>query len=229
MERDYAERRPELKQVIPYGIVTCEERVLLVRRTKGGGEARLHDKLSIGIGGHINPVDAGSGTGREAVLSDLFTSATRREIELHQCIHGGLCRVDNVEKAVVGATLELLTRLLVHVRSAQHCVAANTGGKRHGTCGLRAGARYRFDDLCGRLIEQLVIVGFEPNPNLLGHRALRVSLRVFRDGTCVLGPPAHGRMDAGLYRRACHLSTTKHVRVQTHENREREALSIQLI
>ncbi len=88
VERDYAERRPELKQVIPYGIVTCEERVLLVRRTKGGGEARLHDKLSIGIGGHINPVDAGSGTGREAILSELFSTATRREIEEELTIEG---------------------------------------------------------------------------------------------------------------------------------------------
>jgi predicted NUDIX family phosphoesterase len=31
--------------------------VFLLRRTKRGGEARLHGLHSIGVGGHINPVD----------------------------------------------------------------------------------------------------------------------------------------------------------------------------
>jgi predicted NUDIX family phosphoesterase len=57
VERSVAERTPSWKQIIPYTIVVCGERILLTRRTKGGGEARLHDKHSIGIGGHINPVD----------------------------------------------------------------------------------------------------------------------------------------------------------------------------
>jgi len=33
------------------------QRVLLLKRLRQGGEARLHDKLSIGVGGHINPED----------------------------------------------------------------------------------------------------------------------------------------------------------------------------
>lgn len=93
VEREYAERSPGLKQVIPYGIVTCGERTLLVERSKRGGEARLHNKLSIGIGGHINPVDAGSGAaashpGREVALKDLFNAATRRELEEELSIDG---------------------------------------------------------------------------------------------------------------------------------------------
>lgn len=32
-----------------------------ITRGGSGGEARLHDKGSIGIGGHINPVDRQSG------------------------------------------------------------------------------------------------------------------------------------------------------------------------
>src|SRR4030095_16162199 len=62
VERAVAERTPSWKQIIPYTLVQCGERVLLTRRTKGGGEARLHDKHSIGIGGHINPVDLEQGT-----------------------------------------------------------------------------------------------------------------------------------------------------------------------
>lgn len=57
VEREYAERSPHLKQLIPYSIVTCDGRVLLVQRSAKGGEKRLHGKLSIGIGGHVNPED----------------------------------------------------------------------------------------------------------------------------------------------------------------------------
>lgn len=58
VERGYAERQPSLKQLIPYTIVRRQEEVLLLRRTDQGGEVRLHQKLSIGVGGHVNPVDA---------------------------------------------------------------------------------------------------------------------------------------------------------------------------
>jgi predicted NUDIX family phosphoesterase len=57
VERTYAERTPSLKQVIPYSIIVCDGRVLLFQRLATGGEKRLHGKLSIGIGGHINPQD----------------------------------------------------------------------------------------------------------------------------------------------------------------------------
>jgi predicted NUDIX family phosphoesterase len=93
VERSHAERTPGLQQIIPYGIVTCDERVLLVERSKHGGEARLHNKLSIGIGGHINPVDAALGatssTARRAdAMRDLFNAATRRELEEELSIDG---------------------------------------------------------------------------------------------------------------------------------------------
>ena len=62
VERDYAERTPALKQVIPYTIVFRRDdqgipQIFRLVRTKAGGEARLHNKLSIGVGGHIEPVD----------------------------------------------------------------------------------------------------------------------------------------------------------------------------
>lgn len=58
VERPFAERTPALKQVIPYTVVMVGARVLLLTRKKSGGERRLHDKLSIGVGGHVNPEDA---------------------------------------------------------------------------------------------------------------------------------------------------------------------------
>jgi predicted NUDIX family phosphoesterase len=77
VERARAERTPSWKQVIPYCVVSNGAEVLLTRRRAKGGEARLHDKLSIGIGGHINPVDHDD----DADGEDLLLAAARREIE----------------------------------------------------------------------------------------------------------------------------------------------------
>jgi predicted NUDIX family phosphoesterase len=87
VERPYAERSPHLKQIIPYTLVVAESpvegpRVLCVRRLPQGGEQRLVGKLSIGIGGHINPIDGATnviaaGTERE-LDEELFLSGARR-------------------------------------------------------------------------------------------------------------------------------------------------------
>jgi predicted NUDIX family phosphoesterase len=56
MPRSEAERNPEYKQLIPYVIFACENSIFTYRRS-GGGEKRLEGNLSVGVGGHINPVD----------------------------------------------------------------------------------------------------------------------------------------------------------------------------
>jgi predicted NUDIX family phosphoesterase len=45
------------KQVIPYLVLRDGERYFLMRRTRAGGDARLHDRWTIGVGGHLNPGD----------------------------------------------------------------------------------------------------------------------------------------------------------------------------
>lgn len=86
VERAYAERTPSLKQVIPYTVVTRGGEVLLLTRTKRGGDARLHDKLSIGVGGHVEPHDLpehGSLPGsspKDSRGRDPVPNATRREV-----------------------------------------------------------------------------------------------------------------------------------------------------
>ena len=59
LERPIAESDPTHKQLIPYVVVRDGASVFLLRRTDAGGDARLHGKASIGVGGHLNPVDAG--------------------------------------------------------------------------------------------------------------------------------------------------------------------------
>jgi predicted NUDIX family phosphoesterase len=53
------EQDPGFKQVIPYLVLRDGERYFLMRRTRAGGDARLHDLYSIGVGGHLNPGDGG--------------------------------------------------------------------------------------------------------------------------------------------------------------------------
>jgi predicted NUDIX family phosphoesterase len=50
---------PSFKQVIPYLVLRDGERYFLMRRTKAGGDARLHDRWSIGVGGHVEQGDQG--------------------------------------------------------------------------------------------------------------------------------------------------------------------------
>jgi predicted NUDIX family phosphoesterase len=57
--RPQMEVDPSFKQVIPYLILRDSERYFLMRRTRAGVDARLHDRYSIGVGGHLNPGDGG--------------------------------------------------------------------------------------------------------------------------------------------------------------------------
>jgi predicted NUDIX family phosphoesterase len=57
--REDMERDPNYKQIIPYLVLRDGERYFLMRRTRAGGDARLFDRWSIGVGGHLNPGDDG--------------------------------------------------------------------------------------------------------------------------------------------------------------------------
>ncbi|MGA3030867.1 MAG: hypothetical protein ABSE58_09055 [Candidatus Limnocylindrales bacterium] len=55
--RPSAEVDRSLKQIIPYLVLRDGDRIFLMRRTRAGGDARLHDRYTIGVGGHLNPGD----------------------------------------------------------------------------------------------------------------------------------------------------------------------------
>jgi predicted NUDIX family phosphoesterase len=77
MDRALAEEDPSFKQLIPYCIFRCGNRILNYTRGKAGGESRLHAKISVGVGGHVNPVDAENGR----IGPDAYHAAVSREIE----------------------------------------------------------------------------------------------------------------------------------------------------
>jgi len=85
MDRAEAEEDPTHKQLIPYCVFRHGDRLLHYTRGKSGGENRLHAKISVGVGGHINPVDTGEGrTGPTA-----YFAAVQREIDEELDLPGG--------------------------------------------------------------------------------------------------------------------------------------------
>lgn len=56
--RGKVEDDPSWKQIIPYLVLRDGERLFLMKRTRAGGDARLHERYTIGVGGHVNPGDA---------------------------------------------------------------------------------------------------------------------------------------------------------------------------
>jgi predicted NUDIX family phosphoesterase len=59
LNRSEAEQDKRYKQLIPYVLIFCNDKILRYRRGKKGGETRLHGLYSIGIGGHISEEDNG--------------------------------------------------------------------------------------------------------------------------------------------------------------------------
>lgn len=73
--RAQAEYDKNLKQVIPYVIIRKNNQYFLLRRLNRQMETRLHDRLSLGIGGHINPMEI-----KEEDCS-IIESEMRRELQ----------------------------------------------------------------------------------------------------------------------------------------------------
>ena len=85
LPRSKAEDDPTHKQIIPYSVFTCGDRILHYVRGAKSGEKRLVAKGSIGIGGHINDRD-------ESLFSfdrEAYRAAVRREIEEELRFEGG--------------------------------------------------------------------------------------------------------------------------------------------
>ncbi len=59
LNRSEAEHDKRYKQLIPYVLLICGDKILRYRRGKGGQETRLHGLCSVGVGGHISEEDHG--------------------------------------------------------------------------------------------------------------------------------------------------------------------------
>jgi len=99
MDRPEAEEDPSFKQIIPYGMLCLDESVFLMQRLTGGGEKRLHGKFSLGVGGHMNPIDSGD--------LALIEATMRRELDEELFVEGDLrftaCGFINDDSTPVGS------------------------------------------------------------------------------------------------------------------------------
>ncbi len=78
MARTQVEEDAAYKQLIPYVIMTYEGKYLSYIRGKRAGESRLVGNGSIGIGGHINPVDEVPLFDRD--FREAYLTAVEREV-----------------------------------------------------------------------------------------------------------------------------------------------------
>jgi predicted NUDIX family phosphoesterase len=77
--RSKAEKDSSYKQLIPYVIMAHDGKYLSYVRGKRAGETRLLGLRSIGIGGHINPIDADNSP-LFAYLYENYLTAVEREV-----------------------------------------------------------------------------------------------------------------------------------------------------
>ncbi len=88
--RGLVEEDPSLKQIIPYVVFRTANAVFCYTRGKASGEARLRRLRSMGVGGHVEEVDADGRATLEA-----YEMALRRELDEEVEVHspGRLHRV----------------------------------------------------------------------------------------------------------------------------------------
>jgi predicted NUDIX family phosphoesterase len=99
-QRSELEEDPSYKQVIPYAIISNNEpersgvrqsqSFCLFKRTSGQTEKRLHNKFSLGVGGHMNPGDS-----RESNDQYLINELKRELFEEVKLLNG--CLIEDIE------------------------------------------------------------------------------------------------------------------------------------
>jgi predicted NUDIX family phosphoesterase len=88
MPRPLAEKDPGFKQLIPYVLMSCQDKYLTYVRGKRAGETRLVGNRSMGIGGHINPIDDAAPLFRSDFRA-MYEAAVEREVTEEVVIEAG--------------------------------------------------------------------------------------------------------------------------------------------
>ncbi|MED4798998.1 hypothetical protein P9684_03930 [Bacillus atrophaeus] len=107
MKRGNAEENQNYKQPIPYAVLQKGDQVFAYKRLKKGGEKRLHDQLSIGVGGHMNAIEgtnfweAVTENLRRELTEELFISTSNLNLEIVGLINDDLNEVGKVHLGVL--------------------------------------------------------------------------------------------------------------------------------
>ncbi len=89
-KRSELEEDPSFKQIIPYAIISNKESFYLFTRTSRQTEKRLHNKLHLGVGGHMNP-----GSSKEPGEQYLINELKREFFEEVKLLNG--CLIEDIE------------------------------------------------------------------------------------------------------------------------------------
>ncbi len=116
VNRQDAEKDSSYKQIIPYIILQTQDLEKTAVYNRQGSEKRLHDLWSLGIGGHINPVDVDT---HESSFKQILISGMERELDeeleqkpmgYHQNFIGVISEdITDVGKVHLGAVFRILT------------------------------------------------------------------------------------------------------------------------
>ncbi len=126
LNRSDAEQDRRYKQLIPYVLLICNDKILRYRRGRGGQETRLHGLFSVGIGGHISEEDHGLFSNNRG-----YQEGMRRELMEEVAI-------DEVKDAAVAVINDDSTEVgyvhfgVVHVMRVAN---ENVAGRRSGVVG----------------------------------------------------------------------------------------------
>jgi predicted NUDIX family phosphoesterase len=90
LKRSEAEEDPSFKQIIPYAIISNKDSYYLFKRTSGQTEKRLHNKFTLGAGGHMNSND--SNESKEQYFIDELKRELFEEVKL---LKG--CLIEDIE------------------------------------------------------------------------------------------------------------------------------------
>ncbi|RKJ71809.1 hypothetical protein D7X33_22015 [Butyricicoccus sp. 1XD8-22] len=118
-----AEINTDFKQPIPYVLIKRGNEIYTYERLSGGGESRLHSKLSLGVGGHMNPEQ---GTFNEVLMinlnreleEELNIQSSTRNLQFIGLINDDLNEVGKVHLGIL-AILELSDDAEVSVREVE--------------------------------------------------------------------------------------------------------------
>lgn len=89
-KRSELEEDPSFKQIIPYAIISNKDSFYLFKRISGQTEKRLHNKLHLGVGGHMNP-----GRPNEPNEQYIINELKRELFEEVKLFNG--CLIDNID------------------------------------------------------------------------------------------------------------------------------------
>lgn len=88
LPRSQVEQDTSWQQIIPYQVFTTGTHYYVGQKLAGSSERRLHYKYMLGVGGHINPQDAGNGNILEAGIQREWSEEIAYQGKLQRTLIG---------------------------------------------------------------------------------------------------------------------------------------------